>query len=111
MINKRRFNNNASQRRGRRLWNLIKSKFTEPEEELTIDEYDYTPEMSESEKMQDELEPICPLFKELDEDARFERHMKPIRELQAQNDKVFKTIVDPTEHDESDEIEATKRKL
>lgn len=102
MVNKNRFNNFAQQRRGRRLWNLIKSKFSQKQvAELTIDEYDvpvaseakkwiveHVP--SESEKMQDELEPICPLFTKVDEDARYERHIKPIRELQAQNNKVLK---------------------
>ena len=105
MANKRRFSNFAQQRRGRRLWSLIKSKLSQKQvEELTIDEYDVPVESeqkkwivsinkhepSESEKMQDELEPICPLFTEVDQDARYERHIKPIRELQAQNDKVLK---------------------
>ena len=103
MRNKYKNNNIARQRSGRRLWNLLKRKFyTEPVAELTIDEYDvpvasekkkwiveYVP--SESEKLQDELEPICPLFKDIDEDARYDRHMKPIRELQAINSKVLKS--------------------
>ena len=102
MRNRYRKNNIARQRSGRRLWILIKKKFfKEPVEELTIDEYDvpfaseakkwivkYVP--NESGKTQDEVKAMYSPFKEVDEDARFERHMKPIRELQEQNDKVFK---------------------
>ena len=55
--------------RRRQVWNLIKSKFGDNEKELTIDQYaNFT------------------IFTQQDEDARYERHMKPIREAQDKYD-------------------------
>lgn len=55
--------------RRRQVWNLIKSKFGDEDKELTIDEYaNFT------------------IFTQADEDARYERHMKPIRKAQEKYD-------------------------
>ena len=57
----------AQKNRGkRRVWNLIKCKFGNEEKELTVDEYD---------------RPFT-IFTQVDEDERYERHMKPIRKAQ-----------------------------
>jgi hypothetical protein len=72
VVNKKRFNVEFQQRRGRRLWNLLKRKFKEPkEEELTIDQLANYPTKQK-----------FTVFSQVDEDARYERHMKPVREAQ-----------------------------
>lgn len=88
MVNRRKFNNHSHGTRSRRLWNLIKRKFAEPEEELTIDQYDVPIQLVGLDPImaKEDAEAVCPLFTKVDEDARYERHMKPIRKLQeAQN--------------------------
>ena len=74
MRNSRFKNNIAKQRRSRRVYNALKKKlgFTS-EPEFTVDElanYDIKPAQSFT------------IFTQQDEDDRFERHMKPIRQAQ-----------------------------
>lgn len=66
-------NNIAKQRRSRRVYNAMKKKLGFGTPELTIDElanYEIKPAESFT------------IFTQQDEDDRYERHMKPIRELQ-----------------------------
>ena len=61
--------NTRKTNRRRQVWNLIKSKFGDEEKELTVDQYaNFT------------------IFTQQDEDARYERHMKPIRAAQDKYD-------------------------
>ena len=92
------------------VWNFIKNKFnTEPE--LTIDQLANYPTKQK-----------FTIFKQEDEDERYERHMNPIRK--AQEKTVSQVLQDnlepinqdndrawshPTEYDESDDIEALKQ--
>ena len=73
MRNSRFKNNIAKQRRSRRVYNAIKKKLGFGTPELTIDElanYEIKPAQSFT------------IFTQEDEDDRFERHMKPIRQAQ-----------------------------
>ena len=74
MTRNSRFKNNiAKQRRSRRVYNAIKKKLGFGTPELTIDElanYEIKPAQSFT------------IFTQEDEDDRFERHMKPIRQAQ-----------------------------
>ena len=57
--------NTRKTNRRKQVWNLIKAKFGDEDKELTVDQYaNFT------------------IFTQEDEDARYERHMKPIRKAQ-----------------------------
>ena len=68
-MRKLRTSSKLRKRRRQAVWNLIKKKLgQEPVENLTIDQYD---------------KPFT-VFTQEDEDARYERHINPIRKAQEQ---------------------------
>ena len=84
MRNSRHKNNIAKHRRARRLFDLLKKKFgfiKKPEP--TVDELWGIDELANY-PVKPQEEKTCTIFSQEDEDARFERHMKPIRKMQQQ---------------------------